>query len=44
MYLHAMRVILPDGRRFACLPDWPADRLPRAVPDEIDEATARQGN
>ena len=30
MYLHAMRVILPDGRRFACLPDWPASRLPRA--------------
>ena len=44
MYLHAMRVILPDGRRFACLPDWPADRLPQAVPDEIDEAAARQGN
>lgn len=44
MYLHAMRVILPDGRRFACLPDWPADRLPQAMPDEIDEAAARQGN
>jgi len=44
MYLHAMRVILPDGRRFACLPDWPADRLPQALPDEIDEAAARQGH
>lgn len=44
MYLHAMRVILPDGRRFACLPDWPADRLPQVLPDEIDEAAARQGH
>ena len=44
LLLHAVRLVLPDGRAFACLPDWPADRLPQAVPDEIDEAAARQGN
>lgn len=43
MYLHALRVILPDGRRFACLPDWPEDRLPSGLPDEIDERAARPG-
>lgn len=41
MYLHAMRVILPDGRRFSCLPDWPADRLPPSLPDEIEEQRGR---
>lgn len=24
LLLHAVRLVLPDGRAFACLPDWPA--------------------
>lgn len=33
MYLHALRVILPDGREFACLPDWAGEHALDALPE-----------
>lgn len=37
MMLHALRVLLPDGTHFACLPDWTGlfevDEMPAPMPD-----------
>lgn len=33
MYLHALRVILPGGRMFACLPDWAGEHALHALPE-----------
>jgi 23S rRNA pseudouridine955/2504/2580 synthase len=42
MYLHALRVTLPDGKFFACLPDWPAKHalsdLPEQIPQQVSLA------
>ncbi|MDO5483288.1 MAG: RluA family pseudouridine synthase [Desulfovibrionaceae bacterium] len=35
MYLHSLRVSLPDGRSFACLPDWPVPRALEALPPPL---------
>lgn len=32
LLLHAVRLVLPDGRAFACLPDWPSPWSPPALP------------
>lgn len=39
MYLHALRVILPGGRVFACLPDWGGEHAVDVLP-EVMPATA----
>lgn len=36
MYLHALRVALPKGQVFACLPEWPGERALRALPERLD--------
>ena len=33
MYLHALRVILPGGRVFACLPDWAGEHAVSVLPE-----------
>lgn len=38
MRLHALRVTLPDGRRVACLPDWPGAQALSVIPDPMPEA------
>ncbi|MBD5626780.1 MAG: RluA family pseudouridine synthase [Desulfovibrio sp.] len=44
MCLHALRVILPDGRALECLPDWAPpyalDALPEPMPMEAVEAAS----
>lgn len=35
MYLHALRVTLPKGRVFACLPDWPGERALHVLPESL---------
>ena len=42
MYLHALRVILPDGRALECLPDWPAPYALEALPAPMPPVTAEQ--
>lgn len=36
LMLHAMRVILPDGEAFACLPDWEGPYAVRVMPSVPD--------
>lgn len=40
LYLHAMRIILPDGHEFSCMPDWSGkftiSQLPPPLPDNLD--------
>ncbi|WP_165175305.1 RluA family pseudouridine synthase [Desulfovibrio sp. ZJ369] len=36
MYLHALRIVLPRGEAFACLPEWPGRRALHALPDCLD--------
>lgn len=36
MYLHALRVALPRGQVFACLPQWPGERALHVLPDSLD--------
>lgn len=40
MYLHALRVILPGGRIFACLPDWDAEHAVGVLPEVMMDGTA----
>ena len=40
MYLHALRVILPGGRIFACLPDWDAKHAVGVLPEVMMDGTA----
>lgn len=39
LYLHAMRIILPDGHEFSCMPDWNGSfaifQLPPPLPDNL---------
>lgn len=37
MRLHALRVVLPDGRPVACLPDWPGPHALGVMPDPMPE-------
>lgn len=35
MYLHALRVILPGGRAFACLPQWDGEHALHILPESL---------
>lgn len=35
MYLHAFRIVLPDGHVFACLPGWTGDHSVKVLPEII---------
>ncbi len=35
LYLHALRVLLPDKTTFSCLPEWPAERALNTVPQPL---------
>lgn len=41
MYLHALRVILPGGRAFACLPQWGGERALSILPESLPAGNAR---
>ena len=43
MYLHALRVILPGGRIFACLPDWDAEHAVGVLPEVMPVPAEHQG-
>ncbi|MEE0815066.1 MAG: RNA pseudouridine synthase, partial [Desulfovibrio fairfieldensis] len=43
MYLHALRVILPGGRIFACLPDWDAKHAVGVLPEVMPVPAEHQG-
>lgn len=40
MYLHALRVMLPGGRAFACLPQWDGERALHILPESLPAGSA----
>ena len=41
LFLHALRVTLPCGRTFACLPDWKGEHALENLPEPLDVAPDR---